>query len=459
MRRVPFALYWYDTTNPHHEEHLMLPSPKSRFEFTDKILRKLPCPERAGNYYYDYYYDSEVPNLWLRITNTGRKVFYLHFWQKKNRSNSLIMLGPFEASARAGTEKSRVMQTPKLNVAEARRMASSVHGELQQNMGHKTSDLTVADVFDNYLTRHLQKSRKTAVEQKELFDRHAGYLKHRECQSISFLEAEKFHQALGETSGMSTANRVIQMLRAAFNKAILWEMIGPKNPFSGISLYRERVRERVLSPEEVRRVFSGLNALHDSKSWLADLVGLALFTGIRKMNIASMRFSDVDLENKLWRVPDTKSGKPQLVALGTAEVEILTRRRQLLRGEFVFPGVGKTGHLMCPKKSWNSFLTQVGLSDVRFHDLRRTLATTMALNNTPMSVVKGALGHSDWSTVMNVYALSNATAEKAARESAYAGWIGERPTQNPTPELPPLPESPAATSNDASNVIAFRSRR
>jgi integrase len=70
---------------------------------------------------------------------------------------------------------------------------------------------------------------------------------------------------------------------------------------------------------------------------------LSLLLGTRRSELLSARWSDMDLEQKTWRIPSTKAGRPHLLPLPNAAVEIL---KALPRdSEYVFPGSGATGHL------------------------------------------------------------------------------------------------------------------
>jgi integrase len=60
-------------------------------------------------------------------------------------------------------------------------------------------------------------------------------------------------------------------------------------------------------------------------------------------------------------------------------LEILKRRKETVTNEWVFAGHGRTGHLVEPKGAWKRILKAAGLSDLRLHDLRRTLGSWQAI--------------------------------------------------------------------------------
>lgn len=87
-----------------------------------------------------------------------------------------------------------------------------------------------------------------------------------------------------------------------------------------------------------------------------------------------MRWHEIYLLRGEWRII-TKANNPQTVTLSPEAIAILIERKQMSNSEWVFPGIGKTGHLVEPKGAWKQILNSAGLSDIRIHDLRRTLGS------------------------------------------------------------------------------------
>ena len=81
------------------------------------------------------------------------------------------------------------------------------------------------------------------------------------------------------------------------------------------------------------------------------------------------------------------------VVLCPEAVAILERRRQAIVNPYVFPGRGKTGHLMEPKLAWERLLARAGIADLRIHDLRRTLGSWQAAAGSSLQVIGKSLGH------------------------------------------------------------------
>ena len=99
-------------------------------------------------------------------------------------------------------------------------------------------------------------------------------------------------------------------------------------------------------------------------------------------------------------------------------------------GEWVFPSYGKTGHLVEPKKAWNRLLDRAEISDLRIHDLRRTLGSWQAATGASLPVIGKSLGHKNQATTA-IYARLDLDPVRQAVNTATAamlaaGGLGKR---------------------------------
>jgi integrase len=156
-----------------------------------------------------------------------------------------------------------------------------------------------------------------------------------------------------------------------------------------VQRYRERSRDRFLQADELPRFFESLARASQPAR---DFFTVALFTGARRANVQSMKWADVNLERKEWRIPETKNGRPVVVPLVAPVVDVLTRRAGA-GGEYVFPGSGKSGHYHEPSRAWRAICKRAGLADLRIHDLRRTLGSWQAGTGASTAVIGKSLGH------------------------------------------------------------------
>jgi integrase len=107
-----------------------------------------------------------------------------------------------------------------------------------------------------------------------------------------------------------------------------------------------------------------------------------------------MRWDEVNLDEGVWRIPLTKNGEPQNVTLSPEALAVLKGRREVSgKDDFVFPGRGARGHLVEPKKGWARVLQRAGITNLRIHDLRRTLGSWQAKTGASLAIIGKSLNH------------------------------------------------------------------
>jgi integrase len=391
-----------------------------RMNFTVQSIKAIPVPERGKRERrQDFGGPNSVRGLWIDVTPAGKRAFW--FRRKQAGKTYWEQLGTF----------------PDMTIEQARERADELNrvrakGELGQQPSGVAKEPTLMDLFDAYIIRHASKTRKTSEVMKKDFERVFVDPEKRlvdwsgkKASKITSTDVETLHRKIRDVKGPYAANRTLQLVRAVFNKAITWKLISGDNPAKGITLFEEKPRKRFLTQAEMNRLIGALNALNDDiahERTIKDFILLSMMLGARKANIAGMRFSEITKHNKqeaTWTIPDTKNGTSQAIPLTAKEIDLLERRRKVVKGDFVFPGTGAAGHLMDPKRSWKSLRESAKLEDVTIHDLRRNLGSVMASNNENVSIIKGVLNHKDMKTTINVYAHTTKAVERQARERAH----------------------------------------
>jgi integrase len=225
----------------------------------------------------------------------------------------------------------------------------------------------------------------------------------RTLASLRRREVTDLHQTLGRKNGHHQANRVLALLRAAINRAIREHELNLHNPAIAITFYREARRSRRLHLEELPAFFQALD--EEPNRSLRDFLLLALFTGARKSNLLHMRWEHVSLERGLWIIPaeDSKSNCELPVVLVERVLQILIARRSQVVGPWVFPGRNPRNPMTNPNVGWIRILQRAGLTGLRMHDLRRSLASFQIDTGTPLEVIQKTLGHES-KTTTEIYA-------------------------------------------------------
>mgnify|MGYP006429802283 CR=1 FL=1 len=115
-----------------------------------------------------------------------------------------------------------------------------------------------------------------------------------------------------------TTDRVLILCRYICNCAIRWKMPGIKsNPTADIPLLHvDNTTQRFLSANETQRLVATLDQPRHRR--LKPIVLLLLLTGARRGEVLNARFDEFDLDQRVWRIPKTKSGHPRTVPLSQA---------------------------------------------------------------------------------------------------------------------------------------------
>lgn len=188
------------------------------------------------------------------------------------------------------------------------------------------------------------------------------------------------------------------------------------NPAARVSKpTREVSRERVLTDDEIRRVWRVLEHFPTTAERpapgrkgakgpkddpicpvspaLAAALKIRLLTAQRGGEVVLMKWADVDLETGWWTIPgtDTKNAEPHRVPLVERARTIIRAQEKDEEDEFVF--VGRGASLRDRAKKAPAAIARALNSDFRGHDLRRTAATRMAEAGVPRDHIAKVLNH------------------------------------------------------------------
>lgn len=394
---------------------------ENRFNFTKTAVMGLPLPDAGKR---ATYYDETVPKLAIRVTATGTKTFYIV--KRVGAGMAWLKLGVFPDmtvdNARKEAENKLGLFAGGDNPAETRRALKA--------------EPTLAEFFKEYGTRHGQKKKSWGDDKQ----RYRDYLETPlGAKKLSAITRESIGRILSdmERDGRAgaTVNNVRALASGLFGKAIEWSYL-TDNPVKGIKTRKTNKRDRFLQANELPRFFASVG--EEPNDTIRDYFLLSLLTGARRANVMAMRWNQINLAEGLWRIPDTKNGTPQNVTLSPEAAAILTTRKETADGAFVFPGDGKSGHLIEPKKGWlrifdRDELAQLAarikaadkafpvvdgealtdalerarkaakrlkldtegtrIDPLRIHDLRRTLGSWQAKQGASLAIIGKSLNH------------------------------------------------------------------
>lgn len=260
----------------------------------------------------------------------------------------------------------------------------------------------------SFWLEHLSGKRLQDIKEREVYAAVSGAINRNHLnrwRQISAAYAKRGKQAPEYKPRPLTQGTKIKRLafiRSLFRAAEReWRVID-KGPLIKVPVAKER-RIRWLKPDEAKRLIS------ECSEPLKSTVEFALSTGLRRSNITSLRWEQVDMQKRMaWIYADeSKSGRAIGVALNDTACAVL-RKNIGRHNEFVFAYVDNVrndkGDLEKQARpvssnantSWKKALCRAGIEDFRFHDLRHTWATWLIMAGVPISVLQEMGG---WQTI------------------------------------------------------------
>ncbi|WP_320195555.1 tyrosine-type recombinase/integrase [Agrobacterium rosae] len=351
-----------------------------RKKLTPKLLDNLP-PAEGKRYEVR---DELVTGLHIRISNAGE---------------GLVLATRVDAVSR----RIKLGTYPVLSLKDAREQAQMLLRDIQlgtfkqHDVEPAPKVLTLGDVIPQFITRYAQRHTKDWKGTESVLQRMSG-LHGMAINAIKRVdvvrELERLISDIGENGGKGTrANRGL----AAIKKLYSWcvdQGIVEISPVVGLKpLIKEVSRDRFLTDDEIIAYWNGCEA----EGYPFEQFGkLLLLTGQRRDEIASMRWSEIDMHRGTLtlKAERTKNGSAHIVPLSRQALDILRSIPRFLGSDYVFTSTGKT-----PISGFGRFKdridTFVGINaeDWRFHDVRRTAATNMAILKVQPHIIEAVLNH------------------------------------------------------------------
>ena len=262
---------------------------------------------------------------------------------------------------------------------------------------------TLSDAIDRYVREELPKKPKsydTQLRQLNWFKKSMGYRLLFDITPAVMSEIKgKFlteNGRLGEPRKPQTWNRYHSALSCVFQMcAGEWQWM-EYNPARRVKREREpQGRVRFLSDDERERL---LLACKNSRSTnLYPAVVLALSSGMRSAEIRYLKWDDIDLTKGHITLNDTKNKERRRIPVRGFALEILREHAKVRRidSNFVFPGefTNKTGKPFTSREPWLDAIKEAKVNDFRFHDLRHSCASYLAMNGASLLEIAEVLGH------------------------------------------------------------------
>ena len=351
--------------------------------------------------------DDLMPGLVLRVSPSGTMTFCLH--GRINGTMRRVAIGRYGV----------------ITLAEARERVRQVlyeieSGRFEERTGVEVENrITLGEVIPDYVEKHAKSQNRDWRNKQSLLAKFTD-LHGKRLDQIKRADVVKALDTIVKTAPVS-ANRALAHLKHLMNWCVDRGMLDA-SPLVGMKLpTKETPRERALTNNELRALWAASDA--DGYPF-GDCMKLLILSGQRRTEVAALRWSELDLDKRLWTLPSAraKNGKQHTVPITDSMLNVLRRVPRYLSSDYVFTTTGKTpisgfGRV---KDRMDKALPK-GTAPWTIHDLRRTMSTNLAMLNIPQPVTEALLNHRS-GVVSGVAAIYNVYSYADEKRDALEKW-------------------------------------
>lgn len=210
------------------------------------------------------------------------------------------------------------------------------------------------------------------------------------------LERLKLNRLQDDKVAKATVDKNIAVAKSFFGWCILQGLTN-SNPAKKVKLFHEdNERVRFLDPETE---YPKLVVEAKNGPWyLAPIIVLDINTGLRRRNILNLRWDQVDFKRRIIRIESrTKSGRPHNLPLNDTAFQKLHELHQKTGSHpYVFvhlEGRFEGQPITDIKNAFNAAVARAKIKNFRFHDLRHTFCSWLAIRGVPLTAIQKLAGH------------------------------------------------------------------
>ena len=238
------------------------------------------------------------------------------------------------------------------------------------------------DFIDQYSKQNNRSWKRDEVSLRTL----KPFFKGKMLKDIDSFLVERYKAKRKTEVSNATFNRELAFMKTMFNKAVEWKRL-EMNPLQNFKKLKENNgRMRILKSEEMKRLLDVANG------HLKSILIIALNTGMRRGEILSLKWGNVNLSKRSIHIEDSKSGRSRNIPMNGHVIEALSVIPQ--NSGYVFFNPMTKRPIQDVKKAFKTACKNAEIKDLRFHDLRHTSATKMIESGTDLVTVSKILGHS-----------------------------------------------------------------
>ena len=287
-------------------------------------------------------------------------------------------------------------------LTDARKWASKIENDMRERRYFRYSEATrhtVGEMIDKYTNEVLPSKNARFQEERKyqlkFWKKNIGDYTLADANPAVIAEARDTLRnkptKCDRQRSAGSVNRYMAALSGVYSLAVREWMWLEDNPMRKVTKLTEpRGRDRFLTDDERTKLLKA--CLESEEPLLYPLVVLALSTGARQGELLNLRWSEVDFEQGQIRLLETKNNERRSVPLVGKARELLEElsRVRLIDNDLVFPFENGKQGLRTP---WEKTVEAAKIEDFRFHDLRHSAASALAMNGATLADIAEVLGH------------------------------------------------------------------
>ena len=246
------------------------------------------------------YWDTNTKGLGLRVTPTGAKSWVMIYRRQSDGKQRRITLGKY----------------PALGLADARTKAREMLTAIEQGQDPalQKQERKKANSFEElaglYMAHYERKGRRSV-------DAYHYRLKKYIFPAFGHMKADQVNRRdiiilldeIADRGAGAMSDQILALVRQIYNWAIEDGILEITPPTYGIKpRHKEVVRKRFLSPDEIKLLWDRLDNTNATLP-VKTIARLCLLTGQRVGEVSGAMHTEIDLQAKVWRLPESESGK------------------------------------------------------------------------------------------------------------------------------------------------------
>jgi integrase len=359
-------------------------------KLTKRTIEALPFPESHIKKTQYLVFDDNLKGLGVRVTPTLKKSFFLAY--SYHGQVKRITLGSFPilslTHARELANKNLALVANDTDPAEVKKKKRS-------------KAINIEDLYNSYFELHIRNNRNERGQHSVKGDFDLYILPMIGKKTLDSITRQTIN---GLLKPLKDRPRTHNICRSYLKTMFLFgerEGLIQKSPMVDIEKLPEQSREEWVKVGDLKKLAKEIRS--DPNVNLRKYYFLLMLTACRKNELQKMKWEQIDIENQVWTIPQTKNGTRHEVHLVQTAINLLNEIPHLKDNPYVFVGQREGQSFHDTGKTWRRIRKRAELEKYTIHDIRRTMASYLAQDGVSRDRIAQILNHKDQSTT-GIYA-------------------------------------------------------